>query len=232
MDEAFDPKTIWIWDTAFMTFFTRYAPARFPGVQSLRNFYEPMHHGGARPFVIQHPDNPPLFAWAEYANWRLAGVCSEGEATPGNLARTVANLAAHYEWFEKVELGFHLGGQWTALKAVRDHQGMLLGFQWNGVASGMDNTPRTRAGAGMLWLDAIAQHGLSALYLSRLSASSAGGRTASRAPSRSSRGAPRTGCARNTAGCAPAACMKARSPRPSRGNCAPSCGNSTSRSCR
>jgi glycogen debranching enzyme len=38
------------------------------------------------------------------------------------------------------------------------------GYQWAGVQSGMDNTPRK----GGLWIDAIAQQGLSALCISRM----------------------------------------------------------------
>ncbi len=43
-----------------------------------------------------------------------------------------------------------------------------IGYEWDGISSGMDNTPRTRAGKGMLWVDAISQQALSALYISRL----------------------------------------------------------------
>ena len=69
MDEACWDSHIWIWDTAFMTFFTKYSPQHFPGVESLKNFYSPMHDGsGKLPLRIQHPDNPPLFAWGEYSN--------------------------------------------------------------------------------------------------------------------------------------------------------------------
>ena len=40
MDEAFRDDTIWIWGTCFMTLFCKYAPAEFPGVESLNNFVE------------------------------------------------------------------------------------------------------------------------------------------------------------------------------------------------
>lgn len=57
-----------------MAFFTKYSPKEFPGVESLLNFYGPMHDGsGKLPLRIQHPDNPPLFAWAEYENWKFNG---------------------------------------------------------------------------------------------------------------------------------------------------------------
>ena len=72
IDEAFWNDTIWIWDTAFMVLFCRYAPDVCPGVESLNNFYVPLLdkniEEGTFPLNIQHPDNPPLFAWAEYDN--------------------------------------------------------------------------------------------------------------------------------------------------------------------
>ena len=44
VDEAFSDSQIWIWDTLFMTLFTRYADQDlFPGVKTLRNFYAAMH---------------------------------------------------------------------------------------------------------------------------------------------------------------------------------------------
>lgn len=53
-----------------------------------------------------------------------------------------------------------------------------IGYEWNGISSGMDNTPRTRAGKGMLWVDAISQQTLSALYISRLAKVAGDGATA------------------------------------------------------
>ena len=66
MDEgcmgSYGTKTIWIWDTAFMTLFCKYSPKNYPGVESLKNFYAPIHDGVPSSLVIHHPDNPPLFA--------------------------------------------------------------------------------------------------------------------------------------------------------------------------
>ena len=39
MDEAFCDTQVWIWDTCFMTLFCKYANRVFPGVESLKNFY-------------------------------------------------------------------------------------------------------------------------------------------------------------------------------------------------
>lgn len=89
MDEAFCATQIWIWDTCFMSLFCKYARDVFPGVESLKNFYDVLYEGkrlpkiippndepewtGAIPgipyeMVIHIADNPPLFAWAEYEN--------------------------------------------------------------------------------------------------------------------------------------------------------------------
>lgn len=169
MDEAFWDTHIWIWDTAFMTFFTKYAPAAYPGVQSLRNLYRPLLDGVSIPLAIQHPDNPPLFAWSEYVNWRTNGYVSEGRATPAGIATVVDRLGRHYEWFHRAVPGIALGGTATVFSRVDEAKGNVKGFHWNGVASGMDNTPRGRsAGNATLWVDAIAQQALSALCISRM----------------------------------------------------------------
>jgi len=171
MDEAFWDTHIWIWDTAFMTFFTKYAPALYPGVQSLKNFYRPILDGVSIPIAIQHPDNPPMFAWSEYANLKANGYISEGPATPGGLATALDHMKRHYDWFHQAVPGINLGGTSTVFSRVDEANGNVKGFRWNGVASGMDNTPRGRsAGGSMLWVDAIAQQALSALYISRMSA--------------------------------------------------------------
>ena len=65
VDEAFWDDTIWIWDTEFMVLFCKYAPELFPGIKSLNNFYEPLLNGKPTSLKIQHPDNPPFYAWVE-----------------------------------------------------------------------------------------------------------------------------------------------------------------------
>ena len=170
MDEACWDSHIWIWDTAFMAFFTKYSPKDFPGVESLKNFYVPMHDGKAElPLRIQHPDNPPIFAWCEYNNWKFNGTTSFGSDKEA-VRKTIQYLIKHFEWFNQVEKGQTFGGAATVLGQVKDGQGDIKGYLWNGVASGMDNTTRGR-GIGLenaLWVDAIAQQGLSALYIARL----------------------------------------------------------------
>lgn len=70
----------------------------FPGIQSLDNFYGPLHEGRSSSLVIQHPDNPPLFAWVEVEYARsivdIAGLCgrpdiaSQFQAVYAELATT------------------------------------------------------------------------------------------------------------------------------------------------
>ena len=93
MDEAFCDTDIWIWDSCFMALFCKYAQSRFPGVETLKNFYKVLYDGGQLPeivsrnapawtgvlpgqktrMVIHIMDNPPLFAWAEYQNALFSG---------------------------------------------------------------------------------------------------------------------------------------------------------------
>lgn len=163
MDEGLWDNTIWIWDTCFMVHFCKYAPDSFPGVQSLRNFYVPIHDMGTDkskiPLVIQHPDNPPLFAWVEYDYCRMTNDTAHLQTLMDS-----AYLQKHFEWFETVQPGYRLRGGATAVKRVAN------GYHWSGTPSGMDNTPRGRniGYNNTLWLDAAAQQGLSALYISRM----------------------------------------------------------------
>ena len=88
MDEGFDKERIWLWDTSFMVHFCKYAPEAFPGVASLENFYRPMLDGEPSTLLVHHPDNPPLPAWAEYANFRRPATAEKGARRPP-LAATV-----------------------------------------------------------------------------------------------------------------------------------------------
>ena len=164
MDEAFAESHIWIWDTCFMVLFCKYSPEQFPGVETLNNFYEAFHSDkykdGSFPLGIQHPDNPPLFAWAEYGNYLFTG--------DDDHARTLLNdtqyLQKHFDWFDNLERGWrfkHKGGQ--SAEVVKDTT--ELGYKWAGCPSGMDNSPRR---PNALWIDAIAQQGLSALAIYRM----------------------------------------------------------------
>ena len=167
MDEAFASSHVWIWDTCFMVLFCKYSPERFPGVETLNNFYEAFHSDkykdGSFPLGIQHPDNPPLFAWAEHGNFLFTG----DNAHAKKLLTQSQYLQKHFEWFEQLEQGwkFKYKGGISAPVSIEKN---ALGYKWGGCPSGMDNTPRNPHG---LWLDAIAQQGLSALAIYRMAES-------------------------------------------------------------
>ena len=167
MDEAHPWEDVnWIWDTAFMVHFCKYAPHLFPGIESFDNFYAVMYDNAATSLRIHHVDNPPLFAWIEHDYMTFTG--------DTNRIGTVLEkkyLQQHFDFFENPPTGSkpEYGGAAISLDAVDN------GFLWSGVSSGMDNSPRGEASGGddsILWVDAIAQHGLSALYIDRLARAS------------------------------------------------------------
>ena len=193
MDEAHASNRIWIWDTCFMVHFCKYCPDEFPGIESLENFYGVMladtdaplpkvkgnrwcgaDEGKMLDFRIHHPDNPPLFAWTEYAYALQTG----DRARLEKVYCEKRWLQRWYELFENFDPEApQPHGSWAKVTAKR----MPDGFRWSGCSSGMDNTPRGRTGvkdAGspgrcpnnpdLLWIDAFSQQGLSALYLSRI----------------------------------------------------------------
>ena len=192
MDEALWDDRVWIWDTCFMVQYCKYQPEEFPGVESLENFYRVMLADKALPlpkvmcefastgkkgetldFLIHHPDNPPLFAWTEYRYAQQTGDRRRLE----RVYREERWLQRWYELFESFDPAApqpHGSACPVALRKVAD------GYHWQGCPNGMDNTPRGRAkgtdgctcacpnNPDLLWVDAIAQQGLSALYLSRI----------------------------------------------------------------
>ncbi len=193
MDCGHRSDRIWIWDTCFMAHYCKYAPHEFPGIESLENFYSLLLDEDGRPlpkvvgnrwcgedegkmldFMVHHPDNPPLFAWTE--------LCHAFQT--GDKAR-----------LEKVYLSNHWLQRWFDLfdsfnpDAPKPHGTCVPvklrrrpgGYNWGGIQSGMDNTPRGRTAAcpsndpahcpdnpDLLWIDALAQQGLSALCISRI----------------------------------------------------------------
>lgn len=170
MDEGAWSDAIWIWDTCFMSLFCRYAPDTFPGVESLQNFYVPLHDGwdGLYPFNIQHPDNPPLFAWVEYDYFKF----TDDKAHIKELLLDKQYLQKHFKWFDTVEPGFQMKSQAKRKGGMSSKTSIKKtehGYLWNQYPSGLDNTTREKvAGNKILWIDAISQQGLAALYISRL----------------------------------------------------------------
>ena len=169
MDEGFDPERIWIWDTCFMVHFCKYSPEQFPGIQSFDNFYEPMHDKTPSTLKIHHPDNPPLFAWTEYEYFKFTG----DDRRLRRILQEKRYLQRHFEFLENAVPKAVPSGAICPVFAQRTK----YGFRWEGCPSGMDNTPRGGAARcarnfdehdDILWLDLLAQQGLSALYIARL----------------------------------------------------------------
>ena len=162
MDEACWRDRLWIWDTCFMVHFCKYSPEVFPGIQSLDNFYLPMHDGVKSGCLIHHPDNPPLFAWVEYEYYRFTG---DKSRIRRNLVEK-QYLQKHYEFLENK---CKAGQQIPACAITTAWQKFENGYLWAGTPSGMDNTPRGSFNYFLIyWIDAIAQQALSALYISKL----------------------------------------------------------------
>lgn len=193
MDEAHMSSRIWIWDTCFMSHFCKYCPQEFPGIESLENFYCIMladsnmplpkvrgnvwcgaNEGKMLDFGIHHPDNPPLFAWTEYAYALQTGDRSRLE----KVYQTNRWLQRWHELFDSFDPA---APQPYGSEAKVFLKKVPRGYHWGGTPSGMDNTPRGRDGdfyggnvikcpnnPDLLWVDALAQQGLSALSISRI----------------------------------------------------------------
>lgn len=191
MDEAHASNLIWIWDTCFMAQFCKYCPSVFPGIESLDNFYELMlskdrkelpkvignkwsgeGQGKLLDFRVQHPDNPPLFAWAEYCyaiqtgnTERLRKVFSE--------RHYLQDWHSLFDSFDPEKPQPYGSNVKVAAKKYDN------GYAWKGCPSGMDNTPRGRTSSAsnlsncpdnpdLRWIDAISYQALSALCLNRI----------------------------------------------------------------
>ncbi len=191
MDEAFCDTQIWIWDTCFMSLFCKYSADVFPGIESLKNFYEVLYSGKKLPNVIPNDnepawtgakagipyeikvhiaDNPPLFAFAEYQNALIKG----DKEYLKDLLYDKCFLQKHYNWFETLKESYTPNGVHVETCLIADENG----FKWEGGRSGMDNTPRGRKGdttsekrpynPNLLWVDAICQQALSAKLIAEM----------------------------------------------------------------
>ncbi len=170
MDEGLWDDTIWIWDSEFMVMFCKYAPKLFPGIQTLDNFYYTMLEDSGSSLRIQHPDNPPFFAWVENDYYKITGDRDHIR----ELLLDKKFPQRYWDLFPTLSPERKL--QFDHYPITLKYKG--IGYEWSGISSGMDNTPRTRAGKGMLWVDAISQQALSALYISRLAKVAGDGATA------------------------------------------------------
>lgn len=161
MDENLWEDTIWIWDTEFMVLFCRYAPDVFPGIESLDNFYESILNKKPSSLRIQHPDNPPFYPWVEYEYYKMTG-------NKDRIRRVLLEekfLQRHYHWFNALKRGTKLHFKHARIALEKSD----IGYKWGWVQSGMDNTPRGTGRKGeLLWVDALAQQAVAALYIKRL----------------------------------------------------------------
>lgn len=170
LDENCYDDQIWIWDACFMVMFSKYAPEAYPGWQTLNNLYIPIHENQGTPLRIHLRDNPPLFAWVEYNNYIFSGNRKQAQY----VLEEKQYLQRHFQLFnsfKKGDVDKRISPNPIFLNPIKDPENKILGFTWTGGASGMDNTPRGRDAGGygqILWVDAIAQQALSALYISRL----------------------------------------------------------------
>jgi glycogen debranching enzyme len=124
-----------------------------------------MYDGATLPVRIQHPDNPPLFAWTEEEYVRHTGDLDRVRWLLG-----AGYLQQRFRFFDEVARGSTFPSSNVPTQIERTERG----YRWNGVCSGMDNTPRgSEQGDGgtwgnILWFDAAAQQALSARSIARL----------------------------------------------------------------
>lgn len=172
LDENCYDDQIWIWDGCFMVLFSKYAPKAYPGKETLMNYYVPIHDHVRTPLLIHLRDNPPLFAWAEYENFVFSGDRKQVD----HVLYDKKYLQKHFTYFDSIPKGnvnTDVSPYYNPIHrdVIRDQNGRIKGYTWTGGASGMDNTPRGRDAGGygkILWVDAISQQALSALYISEL----------------------------------------------------------------
>ncbi|HEY3498691.1 MAG TPA: trehalase family glycosidase [Polyangiaceae bacterium] len=131
---------LFIWDSVFITLFGRYGDRAWKFQNTLDNFYAKQHPDGGICRQLRELDGsevfsrfdpagsgPNLLAWSEWEFYRFRG-------DRGRLADVFFPLAAHAAWHRRYRT-------WP--------NGSYWGTGW---ATGMDNQPRTPAGAH-LWFD-------------------------------------------------------------------------------
>ena len=115
-------------------------------------------------------DNPPLFAWIENDSYEF----TVNKEHAYLVVNKLKYLQRHFDFFNSIPNGYTnyaLSPNSVHKNVVLDENKNIIGYTWSGVASGMDNTPRGNEFGGynkIMWIDAITQQALSALYLSRL----------------------------------------------------------------
>ena len=151
LSEGCGTDRIWIWDSCLMGMFCRYAPRVFPGRATLDDLYFLLDRPDA-PIRIQHRDNPPLFAWIEWAYHQM-------DPNRERLAHVLPKLVKHYDFLETLDPAEFRSDPPPPITWQREDGG----YCWSGCSSGMDNTPRGRGDyASIWWVDAPAQQALAA----------------------------------------------------------------------
>lgn len=163
MDEGASPERVWIWDSCLMALYCKYAPEFFPGMASLDNLYMILHDKIPTGLKIHHPDNPPLFGWAELGYYRFHG----DRKRAVRIFEEKKYLQKHYEFFENCHAGTMVPGCVKPVALEKKESGYL----WAGCPSGMDNTPRGRGRYdSIFWVDALAQQAHSAHCIAEFAA--------------------------------------------------------------
>jgi glycogen debranching enzyme len=138
-----------VFDTAFITYFARYAHRAYPFIEGFDNCYARQHANGFicresdrenREVYVIYPVNPPLFAWAEWEHYRLSGDARR-------LAAVFLPIVKHYEW-------------WMI------YQRRSNGLYWTNGMNEADDSPRN---AVMHYaVSATSYQALAALYAARI----------------------------------------------------------------
>lgn len=172
LDENCYDDQIWIWDTCFMTLFSKYCPSVYPGKETMQNLYVPLHDHRSTPLKIHLRDNPPIFAWVEDAYYRFTGDRAQAQL----VVKDKRYLQRHFDFFNNVPTGSQdtlITPDYNPIRkrTIRNASGQIDGYVWWGNTSGMDNTVRGRDAGGydsIMWVDAICQQALSARCIARM----------------------------------------------------------------
>lgn len=150
---------LWVWDSCFMTFFSRYSNGLLPGMNNLDNLYRLQREDGLiamayRPSTEQpafgERINPPLFAWSELLYWRFTGDDSR-------FATVLPRLVRFFDW-------------------IKNNRRRKKGTYWfeDSGSTGMDNAPRSGYqaeylnGSDICHIDLAAQQALAAECLQKI----------------------------------------------------------------
>ena len=154
-----DSANIWVCDSNFMVFFTRYSGGTLPSITDLDNFYRLQREDGyismaytPEPEREAYPGRimMPIFAWTEWEYYNLSGDSSRFE-------KVVPVLVKYFNW----------------IKRNRRRPNGLYWYEDSG-SSGLDNSPRggypslNQDGSDICFVDLACQQALSAMHISKM----------------------------------------------------------------